>query len=158
VTFHIDGEEVIVIPAPKPSHTDGDSFVYFSKSNVLATGDVYNGNYPAINAGDSQGLMDNWNFIIELTDSNTKIIPGHGQIFTKADVIALRDAMLTIYDRMRRMIAEGMTFDQVKAARPTREFDARFSVEQEGRNELRTTDAWLKGTYDMLSLEAKVKP
>ena len=112
--------------------------------------------HPAINAGDSQGVIDDWNMVINLIGPNTKIVPGHGQLQTRADLIALRDAMLTIRDRIRDMIAKGMTYEQVSAAKPTKEFDARFSVEQGGRNEVRTTEQWLKSYYDVLAKEVKV--
>jgi cyclase len=154
-TLYINGEEVRVIHSPKPSHTTGDSFIYFRGSDVIATGDVYNANYPAINVGDSQGVIDDWNLLIETMGANTKIIPGHGQLQTRADLIALRDAMLTIRDRIRGMIARGMSFEAVKTAWPTKEFDARFSVEQGGRNEVRTTEQWLKSYYDVLVKEVK---
>ncbi len=155
LTLHINGEDVSIIHSPKPSHTTGDSFVYFRNSDVIATGDVYNANYPAINAGDSQGVIDDWNMLIELIGPNTKIVPGHGQLQTRADLIALRDTMLVVRDRIRGMIAQGMTYDQVKAAWPTKEFDAKFSVEQGGRNEIRTTEQWLKSYYDLLAKEVK---
>src|SRR5262249_27268271 len=114
LTMHLNGEDVTIIHSPKPSHTTGDSFIYFRGSDVIATGDVYNANYPAINVGDSQGVIDDWNLLIESIGPNTKIIPGHGQLQTRAALMALRDAMLTIRDRIRGMISQGMTFEQVK--------------------------------------------
>jgi glyoxylase-like metal-dependent hydrolase (beta-lactamase superfamily II) len=155
VTLHINGEDVVLIPSPKPSHTTGDTFIYFKGSDVFATGDVYNANYPAINAGDSQGVIDDWNLVINMIGPNTKIVPGHGQLQTRVDLIALRDAMRTIRDRIREMIAKGMTYEQVSAAKPTKDFDDRFSVEQGGRNEVRTTEQWLKSYYDVLVKEVR---
>jgi glyoxylase-like metal-dependent hydrolase (beta-lactamase superfamily II) len=155
MTFHINGEDVTLIHSSKPSHTTGDTFIYFRGSDVLATGDVYNANYPAVNVGDSQGIIDNWNMAINMIGPNTKIVPGHGQLQTRADLIALRDATLVLRDRIKGMIARGMTFEQVSAAKPTKEYDDRFSVEQGGRNEIRTTEQWLKSYYDLLAKEVK---
>lgn len=155
LTLHVNGEEVVLIPSPKPSHTTGDTFVYFKGSDVMATGDVYNANYPAVNVGDAQGVLDAWKAILDMIGPNTKIVPGHGQLQTRADLVELRDAMITINGRIRDMIAKGMTYEQVSAARPTREFDARFSVEQGGRNEVRTTEQWLRAYYDTLARETR---
>jgi glyoxylase-like metal-dependent hydrolase (beta-lactamase superfamily II) len=155
MTFHINGEDVTLIHPPKPSHTTGDTFIYFRGSDVLATGDVYNANYPAVNAGDTKAVLEDWNMAINLIGPNTKIVIGHGQFQTRADLIGLRDAMLTINERIRGMISKGMTYEQVKAAAPTKEFDARFDLERGGRNEARTTEQWLRGYYDTLVKEVK---
>ena len=155
VNLHINGEEITIIPSPKPSHTDGDCFIYFKNSDVLAMGDVYTTDYPAINPGQggtSQNFIDNWNYALDrFIGPNTKIVPGHGQISTRADLIALRDAVSTIRDRFQKMVKDGMTLEQVKSARPTKEFDQRFSLETVGHNEIVSTDAW----YGIMFNEAK---
>ena len=149
------GEEIEIVPSPKPSHTNGDVFIYFKKSDVLAMGDVYTTDYPAINpaaGGTSQNVIDDWNYALDyFIGPNTKIVPGHGQISTRADLIALRNATITIRERFRRMVKDGATLEQVKAARPTKEFDARFSLESVGHNEIVSTDAW----YGIMYNEAK---
>jgi len=155
VNLHINGEEISIIPSPKPSHTDGDCFIYFKNSDVLAMGDVYTTDFPAINPGNggtSQNVIDDWNYALDhYIGPNTKIVPGHGQISTRADLIALRDATITIRGRFHKMVKDGMTLEQVKAARPTKEFDQRFSLETVGHNEIISTDAW----YGIMYNEAK---
>lgn len=149
-SFHMNDEEVTVYPL-KPSHTDGDVAVYFRGSDVWAFGDVYTTDYPAINpalGGTSQGFIDNWNMALEMTSPNTRFVPGHGQISTRADLVALRDATATMRDRFREMVRKGMTIEQVKAARPTREFDARFAMENVGMNDVFSTDRWYGVMYD----------
>ncbi len=157
-TLHFNGEEITVVASPKPSHTDGDAFIFFKNSDVLAMGDVYTTDYPAINpamGGTSQNFIDNWNYALDhFIGPNTKIVPGHGQISTRADLIALRQAVITIRDRFRKMVMAGMTLEQVKAARPTKEFDKRFSLETVGHNEIVSTDAW----YGIMYNEARNNP
>ena len=155
VNLHYNGEEIAIVPSPKPSHTDGDAFIYFKTSDVLAMGDVYTTDYPAINpgiGGTSQNVIDDWNYALDhFIGPNTKIVPGHGQISTRADLIALRDATIAIRERFRKMVKDGMTLEQVKAARPTKEFDQRFALENVGHNEIVSTDAW----YGIMYNEAK---
>ena len=69
---------------------------------------------------------------------------------TRADLIALRDATITIRERFRKMVKDGMTLEQVKAARPTKEFDQRFALQNVGRNEIVSTDAWYGIMYNGL--------
>jgi glyoxylase-like metal-dependent hydrolase (beta-lactamase superfamily II) len=155
VDLRFNGEEIAIVPSPKPSHTDGDIFIYFKNSDVLAMGDVYTTDYPAINPGSggtSQNVIDDWNYALDhFIGPNTKIVPGHGQISTRADLIALRNATITIRERFRKMAKDGMTLEQVKAARPTKEFDQRFALENVGHNEIVSTDAW----YGIMYNEAK---
>ena len=156
LTLHLNGEEITIVPSPKPSHTDGDGFIYFKDSDVLAMGDVYTTDYPAINpamGGTSQNVIDDWNYALDhFIGPRTKIVPGHGQISTRADLVALRSAVITIRERFRKMVKDGMTLEQVKAARPTKEFDDRFSLEKVGHNEIVSTDAW----YAIMFNEAKI--
>ena len=148
----MNGEDVLLIPNPKPSHTDGDTFVYFKGSDVLAMGDVYTTDLPAINPGNGgtvQGLLDDWNLALDkYLGPNTKIIPGHGQISARADLIALRDAVVTIHGRFQSMVKRGMTLEQVKGARPTKEFDAKYALENVGHNEVVSTDQWYETMYN----------
>ncbi len=152
INLQFDGEDIEIVPSPKPSHTDGDIFIYFKKSDVLAMGDVYTTDYPAINpanGGTSQNVIDDWNYALDhFIGPKTKIVPGHGQISTRADLIALRNATSTIRERFRKMVKDGMTLEQVKAARPTREFDQRFALENVGHNEIVSTDAWYGTMYN----------
>jgi glyoxylase-like metal-dependent hydrolase (beta-lactamase superfamily II) len=148
----MNGEQISVIPV-KPSHSDGDSLIYFRGSDVIAMGDTYIASYPPISVADggtTQAFIDIWNMTIDLIGPSTKIIPGHGQLSTKSDLVGLRDAAVIIRNQIQQMVRQGMTLEQVKAAHPTREFDARFSFEAvRGRPGGRfTTDAWLGIMYD----------
>lgn len=152
ITLYMNGEQISVIPV-KPSHSDGDSLIYFRGSDVIAMGDTYIASYPPIGVADggtTQAFIDIWNMAIELIGPNTKIIPGHGQIYTRTDLVALKDATVIIRDRIHQMVRQGMTLEQVKAAGPSREFDARFSFEaSRGRPGGRfTTDSWLGIMYE----------
>lgn len=152
VTFYMNGEQISMIPV-KPSHSDGDSLVYFRGSDVIAMGDTFIGSYPPIgvdDGGTTQAFIDIWDMVIELIGPNTKIIPGHGQISTRSDLVAVRDATVVIRNRIQQMVRQGMSLEQVKAARPSQEFDARFSFEAvRGRPGGRfTTDSWIGVMYD----------
>lgn len=129
-TFRLNGEEVRVFHVP-PAHTDGDSFVYFVESDVLHTGDVFRTNmYPIVdvyNGGTVTGMIDAMHLAMDIAGPNTKVIPGHGFGFTDRDGLAEALEMLTtIRDRIRGMVAQGLWLDEVLAAAPTADYDARW--------------------------------
>jgi cyclase len=111
------------------AHTDGDSYVYFPQANVLATGDL-NGaqrNYtnPDIRGGGTiDGIVAGFDTVIKVANDQTKVVPGHGPLSTKADLIATRKVLATIRDRVAKLKASGMTEDQVVAARPAADLQA----------------------------------
>jgi glyoxylase-like metal-dependent hydrolase (beta-lactamase superfamily II) len=111
------------------AHTDGDSFVYFPDANVLATGDL-NGaqrNYtnPDIRGGGGiNGIIAGFDKLISVANDQTKVVPGHGPLATKADLVATRAVLVTIRDRVAAMKARGMTEDQVVAAKPAADVQA----------------------------------
>src|ERR1700685_3417005 len=124
--------------AEKNAHTDGDAIVLFRGSNVLSTGDVFlTTGYPVIDVkrgGSIQGEINALNHILELTvphamqEGGTMVIPGHGRLCDQADVTDYRDMLTIIRDRVADMIAKRKTLEEVKAARPTRDYDRRYSV------------------------------
>lgn len=130
-----NGEGIRMIHQPT-AHTDGDSIVYFRRSDVIATGDVYvTTMYPLIdvaNGGSIQGVIAAANEIIELIipeygqDGGTLVIPGHGRLSDIGDVINWREMLTIIRDRIQDMIDRGMTLEEVQAARPTQDYDARW--------------------------------
>ena len=130
-----NGEAVIVTHQPA-AHSDGDSMVYFRGSEVLATGDVFDmTGYPVIDTergGTIQGVVDALNWILDVAvvehmmEGGTMIVPGHGRIADAADVAYYRDMMTILRDRVAALRAKGMTLDQIKAARPTRDYDGRW--------------------------------
>src|SRR5689334_714543 len=146
-----NGEAIIVYHMPA-AHTDGDSIVLFRSSNVLSVGDIFTpGRYPIIdlqNGGSVQGLIDALNRILQLTvplkyqEAGTFVVPGHGRICDEADVVEYRDMVTIIRDRVQDLIKKGMTLDQIKAAKPTRDYDPEYG----GPN-----DTFLEAVYRSLT-------
>lgn len=127
VTLHINGEDVQLIPI-RAAHTDGDTLVRFPKQDVLAVGDYYRGvGYPRVdlNSGGSlDGLLAGLGETIGLAGPATRIIPGHGPVVDRGAVIAHRDLVLAMRERIAALVAQGMTVEQVLAAKPTAATDA----------------------------------
>lgn len=131
ITLHFNGEEVVFMPL-KPAHTDADMAVYFKGSDVFCFGDVYRTDYPSI--GDVEGatidsFLDDYRMALAITTPNTIFVPGHGQLSTRQDLSDLVDVVVQLYARFREMVAKGMTLEQIMEARPSKEWDARFSSE-----------------------------
>jgi len=129
-TFRLNGEEVRVFHVP-PAHTDGDAFVYFVQSDVLHTGDVFRTNmYPIVdvyNGGTVDGMIEAMRLAVDLAGPNTKVIPGHGFGFTdRAGLVEVLDMLTDVRDRIREMVADGLWLDEVLAAHPTADYDARW--------------------------------
>jgi glyoxylase-like metal-dependent hydrolase (beta-lactamase superfamily II) len=151
-----NGEPVQLISQPG-AHTDGDILVFFRKSDVVATGDVFvTTSYPVIDTsrgGTVQGVIDALNAIIELTVpernqmGGTRVIPGHGRIGNEADVVEYRDMVTIVRDRVQEMAKKGMTLQQVRSARPSLEYDGIYGATA-GRW---TTDMFLETIYREVS-------
>ena len=113
--------------------TDGDSLVWFRKSDVIAAGDVYNSDiYPPIDVkrgGSIDGEIEALNKLVDMcaaeymSQGGTMVIPGHGWISDVGDIGYYRDMMMVIRDRIQSMIDKKMTLEQVKAAKPTMDYD-----------------------------------
>src|SRR5262245_62362675 len=152
---YFNGEAVIVYHAPA-ANTDGDSFVFFRHSEVIAAGDLYSTvSYPVIDVekgGTIQGVIDGLNKIIDLAvpeyraQGGTWIIPGRGRLSDTADVASYRNMVTMIRDRVRDSIKKGMTLDQVKASRPTMDFDGRYG----STTGPWTTDMFVEAVYKSL--------
>ena len=129
MTFHMNGEQVQLIPIPG-AHTDGDTLVKFVNADVIMTGDFYRSTgYPNIdraNGGTLPGMLAGLNKIIELAGPSTKILPGHGAIVDKAAVAAHRDLIIAVRDKIAPMVKKGMTVEQVTAAKPTSDYDGKM--------------------------------
>ena len=127
--------EMLHMPA---AHTDGDLIVWFRKSDVIATGDVFSTvTYPRIDlarGGSVQGLLDALNQILDITfpafnnQGGTLVIPGHGRICNESDVAEYRDMTTIIRDRIQAMIDKRMTLAQIKAAGPSKDYDGVYST------------------------------
>jgi cyclase len=127
VTIHMDGEDVHLIPIQR-AHTDGDTLVYFPINDVLMTGDYFRSiqypNIDRVNGGSLNGMIEGLGITIGMAGPNTKIIPGHGATVNRAAVIAHRDMILVVRDKVAALVAQGKTVDEVLAAKPTSDYDA----------------------------------
>jgi cyclase len=133
--FLFNGEAVMVYHMPA-AHTDGDSIVLFRRSDVISSGDIFTpDHYPVIdlaNGGSVQGLLDGLNRILEMAvagkyqEGGTFVIPGHGRLCDEADVVEFRDMVTIIRDRVEDMRKKGMTLEQVKAGKPSRDYDTQY--------------------------------
>lgn len=127
VTLHYNGDELAVTHVAD-AHTDGDAIIHFRKANVVHMGDTYfNGFYPFIDnnsGGTIAGMVAAADKVLGMIDDNTRIIPGHGPLASKSDLQAYRDMLATVHERVRKLVAEGKSQDEVIAAKPTQDFDA----------------------------------
>jgi cyclase len=113
------------------AHTDGDTYVWFKTSNVLSTGDTFtNGRYPNIdfaNGGNIKGMIAAADTYLKMTNDKTRIVPGHGPIADKAALIAYRTMLVTARDRMEKLVKDGKSEDDVIAAKPFADLDAKWA-------------------------------
>ncbi len=150
-----DGEGIRVIHQPA-AHTDGDSFVFFRRSDVVSAGDIFRTTgYPIIDlarGGSLQGIIDGLNRLIALTipagkqEGGTMVIPGHGRVCDQADVVFYQEMVTILRDRIQAMIKQGMTLEQVVAARPTRDYDPVYGA----TTGFWTTDKFVEAAYKSL--------
>jgi len=113
------------------AHTDGDTYVWFKTANVLATGDTFtNGRYPNIdfaNGGNIKGMIAATDAYLKLANDKTRIVPGHGPIADKAALVAYRTMLVTARDRMEKLVKDGKSEDDVIAAKPFADLDAKWA-------------------------------
>ncbi|HEY2843737.1 MAG TPA: MBL fold metallo-hydrolase [Bryobacteraceae bacterium] len=150
----VNGEAVLVLHQPA-AHSDGDSMVFFRRSDVLSTGDVFvPDRYPVIDVaqgGSINGVVAALNRILDITvpadkqEGGTMVIPGHGRLCDEADVVEYRDMLTIIRDRIQDLVRKGKTLEQVKAARPTQDFDPLYGP----------SDALVEAAYRSLSAARK---
>jgi glyoxylase-like metal-dependent hydrolase (beta-lactamase superfamily II) len=129
VTFYLNGEEIRVFHV-EPAHTDGDAFVQFVHANVIHTGDLcFSGRYPVIDVsagGSIDGMIAAAGRILTAATPETKIIPGHGPMMNMEDVRQYREMLSAIRDAVKKLIDDGKSLEEVKAATPTARFDERW--------------------------------
>jgi glyoxylase-like metal-dependent hydrolase (beta-lactamase superfamily II) len=151
-----NGEPVEIFPMPN-AITDGDTIVHFRRSDVIVTGDIFTTTqYPFIdvkNGGSLQGEIQALNAILDKTvyvhdeDGGTMIIPGHGRVTDEWEVTEYRDMLVIVRDRIQAMIKQGASLQQVKAARPTADYDVRFG----SNTGPWTTDMFVETVYQGLA-------
>ena len=129
VTFHWNGETIRVVHVD-PAHTDGDAIIHFANTNVVHMGDTYfNGMYPFIDVstgGSLDGMIAAADRVLAHVNAATKIIPGHGPLSNMAELREYRDMLATAQGRIRTLISQGKTADEVVAAKPTSDLDAEW--------------------------------
>jgi glyoxylase-like metal-dependent hydrolase (beta-lactamase superfamily II) len=130
VKIHMNGEVVDFIPI-RAAHTGGDTNIKFEKANVLFIGDFYrNYGYPYIdiaNGGSLKGMLEGLDLTMQSADVNTVIVPGHGTLIKRDDIVPYRDMILAVADKVRAMIARGKTLQEVLAAKVTAPYDAKVA-------------------------------
>ncbi|MBP6380663.1 MAG: MBL fold metallo-hydrolase [Sphingorhabdus sp.] len=120
--LHLNGEEVRVISVP-PAHTDGDSIVHWTKSNVIHMGDLFfhKMSFPFVDrssGGDVRGVIAAADKVLAMADDSSKIIPGHGAVASKADLKAYRDMLVSIVGKVQAAVKAGKSLEEVKAMKP----------------------------------------
>ena len=123
----MNGETVQLVHIP-PAHTDSDIYIHFQKGNVLQTGDVFfNGIYPYIDngtGGSVSGMIAGCTKLLAVADNNTKIVPGHGPLGSKADLMKFREMLSTVRDRLQKLKTSGKSAQEAVAAKPLDDLDA----------------------------------
>ena len=136
--MYLNGEGIEVLHQPA-AHSDGDSVVFFRRSDVVAAGDVLDlTRFPMIDVakgGSIQGEIDALNRLVELAipsvplvsqDGGTYVVPGHGRLCDQLDVVEYRDMVTIVRDRVQDLVKKGSTLDQILSANPTQGFTARY--------------------------------
>ncbi len=154
--LYFNGEGIRIVHQPS-AHTDGDSFVFFRRSDVIAAGDIFvTTMYPFIDldaGGSLQGIIDALIRLAEMIipsygqEGGTLVIPGHGRLSELGDVVNFRDMVIVVRDRLQSLIDAGMTLEQIKAARPTLDFDPMYG----STTGLWTTENFIEAAYRSLT-------
>ena len=128
VKIRMNGEVVDLIPV-RAAHTGGDTMIRFENANIIMIGDFYrNFGYPYIdtaNGGSLKGMLEGLDMLGKLAGPDTKLVPGHGTLITRADLIPYRDMIVAVRDKVAAMVGQGATLQQVLAAKVTAPFDAK---------------------------------
>ncbi len=153
-----NGEAIMITHQPN-AHTDGDSLIFFRRSDVISAGDIFNTTgYPYIdvaNGGTLQGVLDGLNNILDMAvpadrqEGGTMIIPGHGRLSDEADVLDYRDMLTIIRDRIAYRIDQGDSLVQVLASEPTYDYDVRYGAD----SGFWTTRQFVETVYNELSAQ-----
>jgi glyoxylase-like metal-dependent hydrolase (beta-lactamase superfamily II) len=165
--MYLNGEGIEVLHQPS-AHTDGDSVVFFRRSDVVAAGDILDTTrFPVIDierGGSIQGEIDALNRLVELAipsvplvsrEAGTLVIPGHGRICDQLDIVEYRDMVTIVRDRIRELIEAGKTLDEIQTTSPTRGYTRRYGSDSGAW----TTAMFVESVYRSLSREArKAKP
>lgn len=129
MTLH-QGSQRLTLENYGSAHTDGDTVIYIAPANVAVVGDIFSNHfYPIIDlasGGSIDGMIFSLDRILAQTDEQTKIVPGHGAVASRADLREYRDMLVQVRQGIKGFIAAGKTMDEAVAAAPTRDFDAQW--------------------------------
>jgi cyclase len=128
LTLHVNGDDVEVLHFPN-GHTDGDAIVLFRKADVLFAADLFNNtDYTRVDlrGGSLDGMIAAYDVLLPMLDDAVKVVPGRGPVGTRKDLVEYREVMVTLRDRITRLIKDGKTLAEAIAAKPTKDFDARW--------------------------------
>ncbi len=130
VDFHLNGQTIRAIPAPQPTHTDGDVLIYFVEADVLHMGDTYmKDRYPFVDTGSGgtqMGFIETLGRALEIAGPGTKVIPGHGELATRADLQAAFDMHRGARAAVDALVKQGKTLQEAVAAKPLAQWTPRF--------------------------------
>lgn len=129
MTLHFNGDEIDILH-PDPAHTDGDAIVHFHRANVIHMGDLYFcGTYPFIDSGSGgniDGMIAAADRVLAISDEATKIIPGHGPLSNPEELRKYRQMLITVRDRIKRLVAAGKSLDEIQSSQPLKDLDAEW--------------------------------
>jgi glyoxylase-like metal-dependent hydrolase (beta-lactamase superfamily II) len=130
MTLH-QGSQRLTLANYGSAHTDGDTVIYIAPANVVVVGDIFSNHfYPIIDlasGGSIGGMIRSLDQILAQTDEQTKIVPGHGPVATRTDLLDYRDMLVQVRQRIQSLIAAGKTMDEAVAATPTKDFDGKWA-------------------------------
>jgi len=154
--LYFNGESIVIEHQPT-AHTDGDSIVYFRKSDVVSAGELFlTTTFPVVDlkrGGGINGIVDALNRIIDITiprekqEGGTYVIPGKGRLCDEADVVEYRDMLTIVRDRFADLVKKGRTLQQVKDSKPVLDYEGRYG----GATGPWTTDQFIEAVYNDLS-------
>ncbi len=134
ITLHWNGETIHAFHV-EHAHTDGDAIVHYVRADVFHMGDTFfNGFYPFIDVdsgGNVDGVIASADLVLRMAGSRSQIIPGHGELATREDLMAYREMLSTVRHSVAELVRDGKSQEEAVAAHPTAEFDAAWATNQE---------------------------
>ena len=154
VKIHMNGETVDFIPV-RAAHTGGDTIVRFENANLIMIGDFYrNYGYPFIdiaNGGSLKGMLEALDLTMKLAKPDTKLVPGHGTLIGRADLVPYRDMLVAVQKKVQQMVSAGKTQQETVAAKLTAEFDAKVRGGQDPAGAGTSADRFVAEVYQELT-------
>ncbi len=160
-SLYLNNEAIQTMYQPA-AHTDGDSIVFFRRSDVVVAGDIFDmTRFPVIDTdkgGSIQGEIDALNRLMEIVvpstplpfkEGGTKVIPGHGRVAEQAELVEYRDMVTIVRDSVQSLIKKGLTLEQIKAANPTQGYRSRYGSDSGPW----TTDMFVEAVYHGLTVK-----